>query len=178
MLEFLTKKVLYVFFSVGGMMLLICSFPYQSSGYQNYSGIRGSLAIPRNESSPGCWRSTCLSSEYGTGSRSVYDQNKIALISNVGNLIEPISREQFIDFSRGGKCTDIQVPPDLFSHSHQSEISQTNRAPQSGISHPGWGGLMADLTEFKRIVTQRFHRHLVWPEIIFGSQEYKPNHFL
>jgi uncharacterized protein (DUF1501 family) len=37
------------------------------------------------------------------------------------------------------------VPPDLFSHSHQTEFSQTNLAPQSGISHPGWGGLMADL---------------------------------
>ncbi len=136
-------KSLICIFLGGGNDAFNMFIPYESAGYQNYAGIRGSLAIPRNELHPVTGNQHAFHPSMAQV-RDLYDQNKIALISNVGNLIEPITREEFLAFSRGGS-TGIQVPPDLFSHSHQSEISQTNRAPQSGISHPGWGGLMADL---------------------------------
>lgn len=137
------QKSLVCIYLGGGNDAFNMFIPYESSRYQQYAAIRGALAIPHNQLFP------VTGNQHGfhpsmAKVRDLYNDQKIALISNVGNLIEPLTREQFLAFA-SGENTGIRVPPDLFSHSHQTEISQTNRAPQSGISHPGWGGLIADL---------------------------------
>ena len=137
------QKSLVCIYLGGGNDAFNLFIPYESQRYQQYAAIRGALAIPHNQLLP------VTGNQHGFHPsmpkvRDLYNNNKLALISNVGNLIEPLSREQFLAFANGDNI-GVRVPPDLFSHSHQAEIAQTNRAPQSGASHPGWGGLIADL---------------------------------
>lgn len=137
------QKSLVCIFLGGGNDAFNMFVPYENSSYQHYTGIRGNLAIPHQDLHPVTGDQHAFHPSMPQ-IRDLYNQNKIALVSNVGNLFQPLTREQYLAFV-DGENTSIQVPPDLFSHSHQSEISQTNLPPQVGISHPGWGGLMADL---------------------------------
>lgn len=117
--------------------------PYETDSYQHYASIRNNLAIPKNTLHPVSGEQHAFHPSM-PDVRDLYDQNKLALLSNVGNLIQPVTREELLAYNNG-ENNGIQIPPVLFSHSHQAEIAQTNRAPQAGISHPGWGGLMSDL---------------------------------
>ncbi len=137
------QKSLVCIYLGGGNDAFNMFVPYENTRYQQYAAIRGALAIPRNQLLP------VTGNQHGfhpsmAKVRDLYNNQKIALISNVGNLIEPLTREQYLAFARG-ENPGVNVPSDLFSHSHQTEIAQTNLAPQSGTSHPGWGGLIADL---------------------------------
>ncbi len=137
------QKSLVCIYLSGGNDAFNMFVPYENTRYQQYAAIRGALAIPRNQLLP----VTGDQHSFHPGMakvRDLYNNQKIALINNVGNLIEPLTREQFLAFA-SGENVGVNVPPDLFSHSHQTEIAQTNLAPQSGTSRPGWGGLIADL---------------------------------
>jgi uncharacterized protein (DUF1501 family) len=67
----------------------------------------------------------------------LYQQQKMAFISNIGTLIEPISNKTQIS------SKTKQVPLGLYSHSDQTMHWQTS-VPQSRVA-TGWGGKMADL---------------------------------
>lgn len=67
----------------------------------------------------------------------LYQQQKMAFISNVGTLIEPITNKAQINNKTK------QVPLGLYSHSDQTMHWQTS-VPQSRVA-TGWGGKMADL---------------------------------
>jgi uncharacterized protein (DUF1501 family) len=72
-----------------------------------------------------------------TGLHSLWTQQKLAVLCNVGTLIEPISRAEYL-------ASPSLRPPNLFSHSDQVYEWQT------GIAAPplstGWGGRTADRT--------------------------------
>lgn len=137
------QRSLVCIFLNGGNDAFNMFIPYETTSYQHYADIRGNLAIPHDELHPVIGEQHAFHPSMPQV-QELYDQNKVALISNVGNLIEPLTREQFLAYA-SGENTSIQVPPSLFSHNHQSEFAQTNLPPQLGISHPGWGGLIADL---------------------------------
>jgi uncharacterized protein (DUF1501 family) len=67
----------------------------------------------------------------------LYDEGSAAFVSNVGSLVEPITREQF---KKGGaaKCVG------LFSHSDQANAAQTLKCQITGSSPKGGGGRLAD----------------------------------
>lgn len=67
-------------------------------------------------------------------SKSLFDSGNAALVSNVGPLIEPITRQQFLDET-------APLPPRLFSHNDQQATWQAS-APEG--AQYGWGGLFAD----------------------------------
>jgi len=67
---------------------------------------------------------------------SLYLQNKLAVIANVGSLVEPLLREDYLDRS-GAR------PPQLFSHNSQQDQWQSSIPDQP--FQTGWGGRMADL---------------------------------
>ena len=136
-------KSLVCIFLGGGNDAFNMFIPYENSNYQQYANIRGALAIPQNKLLP------VAGNQHGFHPsmpqvRDLYDQKKIALISNIGNLIQPITRDEYLAHVQGENI-GIAVPPDLFSHSHQAKFAQTNLSSQSDTSRPGWGGLMADL---------------------------------
>jgi len=75
-----------------------------------------------------------------------FNEGKLALVSNVGNLIEPVTKQQYLDWEQNGG-NGIKLPPELFSHNDQSFFWQTSYGATtsgSGVSS-GWGGRIADL---------------------------------
>ncbi len=136
-------KSLVCVFLAGGNDGFNMFIPHESGAYQNYADIRQGLAIPHaglhavNNSNQHAFHPSMADTAQ------LYNQNKLALISNVGALYQPLTQAQYQDFEDGD--TSIKVPLDLFSHNHQQEIWQTVRPLQVGNTPPGWGGLMADL---------------------------------
>lgn len=114
--------------------------------YANYANIRGSqasggLAIPQN---------TLLSQMFPPSDgrqfglhpnlspfRTLWGQGKLAVVANVGSLLEPIDRPTYL------ARPDLR-PPSLFSHSDQ--VAQWNTSCASPALLTGWGGRVGDRT--------------------------------
>jgi len=69
------------------------------------------------------------------GIHELWSLNKLAVVSNVGTLVTPTSRTQYLNKS-------VSLPYQLFSHSDQVEQFQSGRADT--ISFSGWGGRVSD----------------------------------
>lgn len=138
------KSLVCIFLS-GGNDAFNMFVPYQTTEYQHYRNIRQTLAIPRNQLLPVNGGIDYAFHPSMGAARNIYNQGHLALISNVGTLYEPLTQQQYLAFKSGDK--NIRVPPDLFSHSQQQEIWQTNRSREATSIHPGWGGLIADLLD-------------------------------
>lgn len=69
--------------------------------------------------------------------KTLFDQGRVALLSNNGPLVEPLSRTTYQN-GTGKK------PLQLFSHSDQVGLFQT--AIADNVSQTGWGGRVADKT--------------------------------
>ena len=65
----------------------------------------------------------------------LYNQNRVAIISNVGPLVVPVNQ---------GNIDNLPTPYSLFSHSDQIDCWQTGRADQRIAT--GWGGRTTDAT--------------------------------
>lgn len=135
-------KSLVCIFLAGGNDGFNMFLPHESNAYNHYQDIRQALAINQGQVLP------ANNSDYGfhpsmLETRNLYNQNKLAVLSNVGTLYQPLNKTQVEDYRAGD--TSILVPPSLFSHSHQQEIWQTNHSPQIGSTPPGWGGVLSDL---------------------------------
>ncbi len=68
--------------------------------------------------------------------QSLFDSGKLAFLTNVGSLVEPMTKAQYSAGTR-------RKPPQLFSHNDQVVQWQTSIPDQ--ISPTGWGGRMADV---------------------------------
>jgi len=130
---------------------LVCIFLYGGNdanntvipidGYTGYATVRGSIAIPQASLLP----ITPPSDGHTFGLHpslkrlhGLWQQGKVAIITNVGPLIEPLTRTQF-------KTHPELVPYQLFSHSDQQSEWQSSYA--NGPLPSGWGGRIADLTQ-------------------------------
>jgi len=69
--------------------------------------------------------------------KELYDQKQAAFVSNVGALVEPLTKTQF---KKGGASRCVG----LFSHSDQQQAAQTLKCQVSGASPKGAGGRLAD----------------------------------
>ncbi|RTZ60290.1 MAG: hypothetical protein DSZ32_03935, partial [Gammaproteobacteria bacterium] len=130
-------KSLVCIFLYGGNDAFNMFVPYSTAAYNTYANIRKGLAIPRGSLLPVTGNQHAFHPSMPK-TRNLYNQGKMALISNVGTLYQPVTRSQVLNDT-------AVLPPDLFSHSHQQEIWQTGLSPTTGVSHSGWGGRMADL---------------------------------
>jgi uncharacterized protein (DUF1501 family) len=109
--------------------------------YSEYATVRSNLAIPQNEIlglnpiTPGI--------QLGIHPdmpevQQLFQQGKVAFLSNVGTLVEPTTKAQIIDGS-------VELPVGLLSHADQVMHWQTS-FPQER-SNIGWGGKMADIIQ-------------------------------
>ncbi|RTZ62085.1 MAG: hypothetical protein DSZ33_00130 [Gammaproteobacteria bacterium] len=130
-------KSLVCVFLYGGNDAFNMFVPYETTAYDNYANIRKNLAIPRDSLVPVSGGENSFHPSMAQ-SAALYDQGKLALVSNVGTLYEPVTRAQILDHT-------AVLPPDLYSHSHQQEIWQTGLSHAIGVDNSGWGGRMADL---------------------------------
>merc|ERR1712054_485791 len=81
--------------------------------------------------------------------KEMYDQKKAAFVSNIGSLVEPITKEQF---RKGGAQTCVG----LFSHSDQQSAAQTLKCQTPGASPRGSGGRIADALSSQQYRTTSF----------------------
>ncbi len=116
--------------------------PRSNTEYNEYATSRSNLALTQSSLltiNP----ITTDGREFGlnpslTGMQQLFENNKIALINNVGTLVEPLTKQDYLD--------DIKPKPlGLFSHSDQMQHWQTGRPNER--THRGWGGRVADLIQ-------------------------------
>jgi uncharacterized protein (DUF1501 family) len=110
-----------------------------SDEYAAYSAVRGAFALPQGSLLPIRPRSDTR--QFGlhpnlTGLKALWDQQRLAILANVGTLARPLTRAEYL--SNG------QRPPNLFSHSDQT--AQWQAANTANFLPSGWGGRMGDHT--------------------------------
>ena len=68
----------------------------------------------------------------------LYGAQKLAIVANVGNLVGPLTKAQYLSSA-------YKKPYQLFSHSDQVTQAQTSRPDTQAFT--GWGGRLADRTD-------------------------------
>ncbi len=133
-------KALVCLFLYGGNDSNNLLIPSAGSDYAGYVAGRGVLALPQSALLPiapatGDGRSWALHPSL-PDLRQLFAQQKMAILGNVGPLLAPLTRDQFLNGS-------VAAPPQLFSHSDQQTHWQTSIPDQP--PRTGWGGRTADL---------------------------------
>ena len=117
-----------------GFSLLV---PTGAAEHAAYARSRGALAVDRE-------RLLALGASAGDGVglhpaagalRTLHDEGRLAMIANVGNLVEPTTREQYENRS-------VALPAQLFSHSDQA--IQWQQLQGRDRAKDGWGALAAE----------------------------------
>jgi len=117
--------------------------PTLAGDYAQYAAVRDALALPQSallplhplSTPPGDSRQWGLHPSL-KGVQSLFNAGKAAMVGNVGPLVAPLTREEYLNHS-------VAVPPQLFSHSDQTVHWQTSLPDQP--ARTGWGGRTADL---------------------------------
>lgn len=129
-------KALVCIFLAGGNDSMNMVVPTGAEEHAVYATSRGNKAIATAD-----LVQLGNATEYGLNPnaealKALYDSNKLAILGNVGSLINPITRAQYQQKS-------APIPPQLFSHSDQQAIWMTGDA--TGAQPSGWAGRLADL---------------------------------
>ena len=114
--------------------------PRSGAEYNAYAASRQNLAIDQNVLLP-INPLTTDGAAYGlhpsmTGLQSLFESSRVAIASNVGPLIEPTTKDQFLNKS-------VVLPPQLFSHNDMQDQWQSLKG--NSQSNTGWAGRVADL---------------------------------
>jgi len=152
-------KALVAIFLNGGMDSFNFLVPYDTSRYNTYAasrgaaGTEGGLALARtslrvlNDSMsdyglhPSCVRLHEMAT--GTGTYGFSGKKRLAFVTNVGTLVTPTTKAQYLAWENGSNLTH-PVPRSLFSHVDQVEQWQT-AVPQGLGQLRGWLGRAADV---------------------------------
>ncbi len=132
-------KALVVMYLAGGNDSFNMLVPTNTEAYSEYAASRQNLAVPLNDLVP-IAPATPDGNEYGLhpalpGIRSLFDDRKLAFVANVGSLVRPVTRTEYLDRT-------AVLPPLLFSHKHQQ--AQTMRVDAGDDDALGWGGRFGD----------------------------------
>jgi uncharacterized protein (DUF1501 family) len=112
--------------------------PIDTAGYANYAQVRPALALPQAQLLPLQESGGVL--RYGlhptlTGMQGLWNSGNLAVVANVGTLVQPLTKAQYLSASS-------QKPATLFSHIDQQHEWQASISNVS--SNSGWGGRLAD----------------------------------
>lgn len=133
-------KALVCVFLSGGNDSFNMLMPRDTDEYNDYAITRSNLAIPLQDMLH-IFPDNTGGRLFGlhpsmTRSQQMFNDGKLAFLSNVGTLVEPTTKEQFWQ-------GQVNLPLGLFSHSDQGQQWMT------GVPHArsstGWGGRVADL---------------------------------
>jgi uncharacterized protein (DUF1501 family) len=138
-------KALVCIFMFGGNDYANTVVPYDQASYDLYAGLRSGIAIPRANLA----QTILLPTNALPGGRQyalppelapivpVFDAGRLAVVLNVGTLIQPTSKTNYTNKS-------VPLPPKLFSHNDQQSFWQACN-PEGATS--GWGGRIGDLLQ-------------------------------
>lgn len=135
-------KALVCVFLTGGNDGHNTIVPMSSVEYAAYKNARGGLALP-DANGTLLPVTTTAGTPYGLNSglaalHPLWAQGRLAVMANVGMLVQPLSRAQYL-------ANSLPVPTNLFSHSDQAQQMQSGIPSSSGGT--GWGGRSADLLQ-------------------------------
>jgi len=131
-------KALVCIFHYGGSDSFNMFVPGEQALFDQYTASRGELALNQNQLIPDATGSVYFNRNLGA-LRDYYDAGNLAIVRNVGNLIEPVTPAQYIN-------NPELIPADLFAHNSQQEQVQKSWSSRPvGLVGAGWGGRMADL---------------------------------
>ena len=146
-------KALVCVFLFGGMDGHDVVLPYDTFNYDRYTDIRSALLndynnleggstrardrlLPLNLDNSGDFsgRQFALPPELGP-IHQLIDRGDGAIVSNVGPLVTPLTREEF-------RSRSVPRPPRLFSHNDQQSVWMSSQPEGANF---GWGGRFADM---------------------------------
>ena len=115
--------------------------PYDSANYAAYANIRTGIALAQDTLLPltpsvalPSGRQMAFAPQWPE-MKQLFDAGKLAVMLNVGPLIQPTTRAQY-------NAKSVPLPPKLFSHNDQQSVWQSS-LPEGATS--GWGGRIGDL---------------------------------
>ena len=112
--------------------------------HQELAASRGGLVIPQNQLISLQGGASALGLHPSAAAlQPLYDQGRLAMIANVGTLIEPTTQEQY-------ENNEVLLPSQLFSHSDQA--IQWQQLQGRGRAEEGWG---AKATEYLSAFQER-----------------------
>ena len=116
--------------------------PRSDAEHLVYENSRQNLAIAKEDLLP-ITPATPDGARYGlhpsmAGLKGLFDDNRVALLTNMGPLIEPTTKDQYFNKS-------VALPPQLFSHNDQQD--QWHSLKGVSVSKTGWAGRIADLIQ-------------------------------
>jgi uncharacterized protein (DUF1501 family) len=132
-------KALVCIFLYGGNDSNNMIVPIDTAGYANYAKLRSTIALPQQQLLP--LPVSGGTAQYGLhpalpGLQSLYKARNLAVVANVGTLVEPLTKTQYLS-------SGTPKPDNLFSHidqQHQWEASISNTPSLTS----GWGGRLSD----------------------------------
>jgi uncharacterized protein (DUF1501 family) len=127
-------KALVCVFLYGGNDSNNTLIPFDTTGYNNYSSIRGPLAMAQSSLLQLGPVPNFAFNPNLPDIQTLFNNKNAAVVTNVGTLIEPITRAQFL--------ANQGLPSNLFSHPDQQ--LEWQNASQSGSTSTGWAGRIAD----------------------------------
>lgn len=142
-------KALICLFLAGGNDSNNWIVPSDTATYNQYSAIRGNLALPSSSLMP-LYSTGTTPYQDGDGHtygfhpicqklQTLFGEDKLAMVLNLGTLVRPITRAEYLSNATGTR------PPQLFSHSDQVTQWQTSIPDQPPST--GWGGRVADILD-------------------------------
>jgi uncharacterized protein (DUF1501 family) len=127
-------KALVCVFLFGGNDANNTLIPFDTTGYGNYASIRGDLALAQNTLLPLTPAPNFALNPNLPDIQALFNSNNAAFVANVGTLIQPLTRTQYL----AGQT----APTNLFSHPDQQ--LEWQNAAQSASTQTGWAGRIAD----------------------------------
>lgn len=127
-------KALVCVFLFGGNDANNTLVQFDTAGYNNYSTIRGPLAIPQSQLLQLSATPNFALNPNLPDIATLFNNKNAAFVANVGTLIEPTTKAQY--------QSGTGLPTNLFSHPDQQ--LEWQNAAQSGATSTGWAGRIAD----------------------------------
>jgi uncharacterized protein (DUF1501 family) len=152
-------KALVCVFMFGGNDAFNMLVPRSTAEYNVYRQSRQNMSVAQ-EDLLSINPLTPDGAQYGlhpamVGIRDLFEQGRAAFVANVGPLVEPTTKADYLDKS-------VRLPPQLFSHNDQQD--QWLSLKGTAQSNTGWAGRMADLIRLN-VVDQQLATNVS----LFGS---------
>ena len=128
-------KALVCVFLFGGNDANNTLIPFDTTGYGQYSSIRGDLALAQSSLLPLTPAPNFALHPSLPDIQTLFNNKNAAFVANVGTLVQPLTRAQY----QAGQT----APVNLFSHPDQQ--LEWQNAAQSAATPTGWAGRMADV---------------------------------
>jgi len=126
-------KALVCIFLYGGNDGMNMVVPNDTTRYDQYSGVRKGLAIPKANLVPLGGTGFGLHPAMGALG-AAWGEGKLAPVFNVGPLAQPLTKAQY----RAAAANSEILPDSLFSHSDQQILWETGSS--DALTRTGWGG--------------------------------------